>query len=227
MTERTTITRAQLAAMIDDTLLEPEVTDDDVARLAKEAEQFGTGAICISPSRLPLAEGVLAPGIRVVAVAGFPSGAHPVAVKVAEAAAVVAAGASEVDMTIDLGAAMDDRWEKVTAEVAAVRAAIGPSIVLKVIIETAVIGLDRIPPACHAAEAGGADFVKTSTGFHPAGGATVAAVAAIAAAVGGRLGVKAAGGIHTTEQALAMIAAGATRIGTSHTAAILNGAHDE
>jgi deoxyribose-phosphate aldolase len=227
MTEHTAITRARLARMIDDTLLEPEATDDDVARLAKEAEQLGAGAICISPSRLPLAQGVLAPWINVAAVVGFPSGAHPVAVKAAEAAAAVAAGASEIDMVIDLGAAMDNRWVKVTAEVAAVRAAVGPSVVLKVIIETALIGPDRIAPASHAAEAGDADFVKTSTGFHPAGGATVQAVEAIAAAVGGRLGVKAAGGIRTAGEALAMIAAGATRIGASHTAAILNGVHDE
>ena len=220
-------TRAELARIIDDTLLEPEATDEDVARLAKEAEQLGVGAICISPSRLPLDPGVLAPGIALVAVAGFPSGAHPAAVKVAEAAAAVAAGANEVDMVLDLGAAMDNRWVKVTAEVAAVRAAVGPSVVLKAIIETALIGPDRIAPASLAAEAGGADFIKTCTGFHPAGGATVQAVEAIAAAVGGRLGVKAAGGIHTTEEALAMIAAGATRIGTSHSAAILNGVHDE
>jgi deoxyribose-phosphate aldolase len=227
MTTDATVTRAELARIIDDTLLEPEATDDDVARLAKDAEQLGVGAICISPSRLPLAPGVLAPGIALVAVAGFPSGAHLAAVKVAEAAAAVAAGANEVDMVIDLGAAMDNRWEKVTAEVAAVRAAVGPSVVLKAIIETALIGPDRIAPASLAAEAGGADFIKTSTGFHPAGGATVPAVAAIAAAVGGRLRVKASGGIRTADEALAMIAAGATRIGTSHTAAILNGAHDE
>ena len=209
--------------MIDDTLLAPEATDDDVARLAKEAGQLGVGAICISPSRLPLAPGTLAPGIALAAVVGFPSGAHPAAVKAAEAAAAVAAGATEIDMVIDLGAAMDNRWAKVTAEVAAVRAAIGP-------VGDAEghhrdrahrSGPDR--PACQAAEAGGADFVKTSTGFHPAGGATVEAVAAMAAAVGGRLGVKASGGIRTTDEALAMIAAGATRIGTSHTAAILTG----
>jgi deoxyribose-phosphate aldolase len=227
MTEHTTISRAQLAGMIDDTLLEPEVTDDDVARLAEQAARLAVHAICISPSRLPLAPGLLAPGVGVVAVAGFPSGAHLASVKAAEAAAAVAAGATEIDMLNDLGLAMQDRWKPVTAEVAAVRAAIGPDVLLKVIIETAVIGKDRIAPACHAAEAGGADFVKTSTGFHPAGGATAAAVAAIAAATGGRLGVKAAGGIHTTAQALAMIAAGATRIGASHTTAILNGAHDE
>jgi deoxyribose-phosphate aldolase len=222
-----TVTRAQLARMIDDTLLEPEVTDDDVTRLAEDAGRLGAGAICISPSRLPVAPAALAPGTGVVAVIGFPSGAHLASVKAAEAAAAVAAGATQIDMVIDLGLAMEDRWKLVTAEIAAVRAAIGPDVTLKAIIETAAIGPDRIAPACHAAEAGGADFIKTSTGFHPDGGATVEAVAAIAAAVGGRLGVKAAGGIHTCAQALAMIAAGATRIGTSHTADILNGVHDE
>lgn len=218
-----TVTRAELARMIDHTLLVPEATDEDVTRLAKEADQLGVWAICISPSRLPIAQGVLDAGIATAAVAGFPSGAHQTAVKVAEATAAVAAGAKEIDMVIDLGAAMDNRWTEVTAEIAAVRAAIGPSVVLKAIIETALIGPDRIASACHAAEAGGANFVKTSTGFHPAGGASVEAVAAIAAAVGGRLGVKASGGIHTTDEALAMISAGATRIGASHTAAILDG----
>ena len=223
MTENATISRAALARMIDHTLLAPEATDDDVTRLAEEAGRLGVGAICVSPSRLPLVPGVLARGIAVAAVTGFPSGAHPVAVKAAEAAATVAAGASEIDMVIDLGAAMQDRWAQVTAEVAAVRAAIGPSVLLKVIIESAVIGPGRIAPACQAAEAGGADFVKTSTGFHKAGGATVEAVSAMAAAVGGRLGVKASGGIRTAGDALKMIAAGATRIGASSTAAILDG----
>jgi deoxyribose-phosphate aldolase len=223
MIDTASITRAELARMIDHTLLEPEATDADVVRLCREAGLLGVHSVCISPSRLPLAPGTLAPGIAVDAVVGFPSGAHPVAVKVAEAAAAVAAGASEVDMMIDLGHACADQWAPVVAEVAAVRAAIGPRVVLKVIIETAVIGPARIEPACRAAESGGADFVKTSTGFHPAGGATVEAVRAIAAVVGGRLGVKASGGIHTADAALAMIAAGATRIGASHTAAILDG----
>jgi deoxyribose-phosphate aldolase len=223
MTEHATLTRSALARMIDHTLLAPEATDDDVARLAEEAGRLGVGAICVSPSRLPIRPGPLAPGIAVAAVAGFPSGAHPAAVKAAEAAASVAAGATEVDMVIDLGAALAGRWTLVTAEIAAVRAAVGPSVLLKVIIESAVIGPERIAPACQAAEAGGADFVKTSTGFHKAGGATVAAVAAMASAVGGRLGVKASGGIRTADEALAMIAAGATRIGASATAAILDG----
>jgi deoxyribose-phosphate aldolase len=223
MTQSAALTRADVARMIDHTLLAPEATDDDVARLAAEAGRLGVGAICISPSRLPLPAGVLADGIALAAVTGFPSGAHPAAVKAAEAAAVVTAGATEVDMVIDLGAAFAGRWATVTAEVAAVRAAIGPSVLLKVIIESAAIGPDRIAPACQAAEAGGADFVKTSTGFHKAGGATVDAVAAMAAAVGGRLGVKASGGIRTAADALAMIEAGATRIGCSSSAAILDG----
>jgi deoxyribose-phosphate aldolase len=223
MIETVYMTRGDLARIIDHTLLTPEATDVDVFRHCQEAGLLGVGAVCISPSRLPLPPGVLAPEIAVDAVVGFPSGAHPPAVKAAEAAAAVAAGASEVDMVIDLGAACADRWAPVTAEVAAVRAAVGPRVVLKVIIETAVIGRARIGPACRAAESGGADFVKTSTGFHPAGGATVQAVKEIAAVVGGRLGVKAAGGIHTAGAALAMVAAGATRIGASSTAAILDG----
>ena len=226
MTKNAAMTRAELAHMIDHTLLAPEATDDDVARLGKEAGQLGVGAICVSPSRLPLAPGTLAQGIEVAAVTGFPSGAHLPSVKAAEAAAAVAAGATEIDMVIDLGFALTDRWKPVTSEVAAVRAAIGDDVVLKVILETAVIGPDRIVPACQAAEAGGADFVKTSTGFHPAGGATVEVVRAMADAVAGRLGVKAAGGIRTTADALAMIAAGATRIGASRTAAILTGLPD-
>jgi len=227
MTENVTITRAELARMIDDTLLTPEATDDDVTRLAQQASQLGVGAICVSPSRLPLAPGVLPPGTGVAAVVGFPSGAHLASVKAAEAAAAVAAGATQIDMVIDLGFALENNWKPVTAEIAAVRAAIGPDVTLKAILETAAIGLDRIGPACQAAEAGGADYVKTSTGFHKAGGATVEAVRAMAAAVGGRLGVKASGGIRTTADALAMIAAGATRIGASATAAILGGLPDE
>jgi deoxyribose-phosphate aldolase len=213
-------TRDQVAALVDHTLLKPEATAAEVAAVAAEAAELGVYAVCVSPSMVSVATGA---GVPVAAVAGFPSGKHLPELKGREAALAVAAGASEIDMVIDLGAALQERWALVTAEVAAVRAAIGPSVVLKVIIETAVIGLGRVPAACRAAEAGGADFVKTSTGFHKAGGATVEAVATMAAAVGGRLGVKASGGIRTADDALTMIAAGATRIGASATAAILDG----
>ncbi len=152
--ETAIMTRAELARIIDHTLLEPEATQTDIARHCREAGLLGVHAVCISPSRLPLAPGLLAPGIAVDSVVGFPSGAHLPQVKAAEAAAAVAAGANEVDMMIDLANALEDRWAPVTAEVAAVRAAIGPAVLLKVILETAVIGLARIEPACHAAETG-------------------------------------------------------------------------
>jgi len=156
-------------------------------------------------------------------VCGFPSGAHHAAVKAAEAAASVDQGAGEIDMVIDLGRARSGDWAGVEAEIAAVRAAAPAPVVLKVIIESAVLTDDEIVAACRASEAAGADFVKTSTGFHPAGGASVGAVELMARTVGGRLGVKASGGIRTTETALAMIAAGATRLGLSASAAVLAG----
>lgn len=214
--------RSAVAAMIDHTLLRPDATEAEVVALCREAGRLGVGAVCVSPSRLPLPGGALAPGIEVAAVVGFPSGAHRPATKAAEAALAVTEGATEVDMVIDLGAATNGWWAAVEAEVRAVRAATGPAL-LKVIVESAVLGLDALPAACAAAEAGGADFVKTSTGFSPAGGATVEAVRAMRVSVGDRLGVKASGGVRTADAALEMIAAGATRLGTSSSAAILDG----
>ena len=154
---------------------------------------------------------------------GFPSGAHPSEVKAVEAADSVAQGADEVDMVINLGLAMDGDWDGVQEDIEAVRAACPEPTVLKVIIESAALDDEQIVAACRAAEAAGADFVKTSTGFHPAGGASVEAVRLMAETVGGRLGVKASGGIRTTEAALAMIDAGATRLGLSGTASVLEG----
>lgn len=216
-----TYSRAEVAARIDHTLLKPAATAADVAALCAEAAELGVLAVCVSPSRLPLP--TPAPGLVVAAVCGFPSGAHLPAVKAAEAAAAVAAGAGEIDMVIDQGLAAAGRWGAVEADIAAVRAAVPAPVVLKVILETAVLEPAGIAAACAAAEAAGADFVKTSTGFSPAGGATVDAVRQLAAAVGGRLGVKASGGIRTAADAVAMLDAGATRLGCSSTAAILAG----
>jgi deoxyribose-phosphate aldolase len=218
--------RADLAAMIDHTLLRPDATDADVAGLCGEANDLGVAAVCVSPSRLPLPDGAVAPGIAVAAVCGFPSGAHRPALKAAEAAAAVDAGATEIDVVIDLGLAAAGDWAGIEAELTLVRGAVPSPVVLKVIIESALLDtLDRaaIEAACRAAEAAGADFVKTSTGYHPAGGATTDAVARMAAAVGGRLGVKASGGIRTAADAVAMVDAGATRLGCSATRAILDG----
>jgi deoxyribose-phosphate aldolase len=226
MADPAELDRAGLAALIDHTLLAPTATADMVAGLCREAAHLAVAAVCVSPSRLPVPRDVLPTSIGVAAVVGFPSGAHRADVKAAEAAGAVADGATEVDMVIDLGLARDGQWDGVQAEVAAVRAAAPAPVVLKVIIESAALvelADDAIEEACRAAERAGADFVKTSTGFHPAGGASVEAVARMRAAVGDRLGVKASGGIRDAETALAMVAAGASRLGCSATADILAG----
>ncbi|AEI13010.1 deoxyribose-phosphate aldolase [Cellulomonas gilvus] len=211
---------AALAKFVDHTLLKPEATRADVEALVAEAAELGTYSICISPSFLPVE---VPAGLEVATVCGFPSGKHHSDVKAAEAARSVADGATEVDMVIDVGAAKEGRFADVQADIAAVRAAVPAPTVLKVIIESAALSDHEIVEVCRAAAAAGADFVKTSTGFHPAGGATVHAVRIMADTVGGRLGVKASGGIRTSADALAMIAAGATRLGLSGTAAVLAG----
>lgn len=213
-------TTTSLAGVIDHTLLAPTATPDDVAAHVAAAREMGVLAICVSPSMLPLT--VDTGDLVVATVCGFPSGKHHSAVKAAEAARAVADGADEVDMVIDVGMAKAGRFDAVRADVAAVRAAV-PGAVLKVIVESAALTDDELVAACQAAEAAGADFVKTSTGFHPAGGATVHAVELMARTVGGRLGVKASGGIRTRAQAEEMLRAGATRLGLSSTAAVLTG----
>ena len=214
--------RATLASYIDHTLLRPEATPADIVALCTEANSLGVMAVCVSPSRLPLPPGLLDPSIAIAAVCGFPSGAHHPHVKAVEAAASVRDGAVEIDMVIDLGRALDGDWSAVEHDIAEVRRAVDGATVLKVIIESGALDDDGIVAACRASEDAGADFVKTTTGFHPSGGATVEAVRLMAGTVGGRLGVKASGGIRTAEQALAMIDAGATRIGCSSSRAILD-----
>ncbi|OBJ22141.1 deoxyribose-phosphate aldolase [Mycobacterium sp. 1245801.1] len=217
--------RAQLAAFVDHTLLKPEATDADVAALVAEAGELGVYAVCVSPSMVPVAVRA-GTGLPVAAVAGFPSGKHLPAVKAHEAALAVAAGATEVDMVIDVGAALSGDIDAVRSDVRAVRGAIGGA-VLKVIVESAALlalaDEATLVRVCRAAEEAGADFVKTSTGFHPTGGASVRAVALMAETVGGRLGVKASGGIRSAADALAMLDAGATRLGLSGTRAVLDG----
>jgi deoxyribose-phosphate aldolase len=217
------LTRNELAGLVDHTLLKPEATAADVAAVAAEAAELGAYTVCVSPSMVPIAAEA---GIRVATVAGFPSGKHLSVVKAQEAALAVDAGASEIDMVIDIGAALASELAAVRSDVAAVRAAV-PAAVLKVIVESEVLltlrDADVLVRVCRAAEDAGADFVKTSTGFHPAGGASVRAVALMADAVGGRLGIKASGGIRTAADALAMLEAGATRLGLSATRAVLDG----
>lgn len=213
-------TPADIAKLIDHTLLKPEATHADVEALILEAAELGTYSVCVSPSMLP----VNAPAeLKITVVCGFPSGKHLSSIKAAEASAAVAAGADEVDMVIDVGAAKEKRFTDVEADVAAVRAAVPAPTVLKVIIESAALDDDEIVGVCQAAVRASADFVKTSTGFHPAGGATVHAVELMRQTVGLDVGVKASGGVRTMEQAEQMIAAGATRLGVSGSRALLAG----
>lgn len=215
-------TRSDVAQMIDHTLLKPESTDQDVRALIAQAQELGTYSVCVSSSMLPID----APeGLHVACVCGFPSGAHKAEVKAAEAAQAVRDGADEIDMVVNLALVKQADWDGVRADIAAVRAAC-PDSVLKVIIESAVLTDEEIVETCKQAEAAGADFVKTSTGFHPSGGASVHAVELMRQTVGDRLGVKASGGIRDAQSALAMIEAGASRLGLSSSAAVLDGLDD-
>lgn len=212
-----------LAALIDHTLLKPEATRDDVLALITEAAELGTYSVCVSPSFLPLE---VPASLKLAVVCGFPSGKHHASVKAAEARLAAEQGADEIDMVIDIGQAIEGRYDAVEAEIRAVREA-APQVLLKVILETAALSDDAIVACCQAAEAAGANFVKTSTGFHPAGGASEHAVALMRATVGDRLGVKASGGIRTKDDAERMVAAGANRLGVSATAALLAGVAGE
>ncbi|SQG65216.1 Deoxyribose-phosphate aldolase [Corynebacterium renale] len=213
------LNRSDVAYMIDHTLLTPEATGADVDKLIEEAAELGTYSVCVSPSRLPIE---VPEKLHVAAVCGFPSGAVATEVKAAEAARAVADGADEIDMVINLGLVKEGKWDAVAADIQAVKEAVGDK-VLKVILETAVLNDDEIVAACEASEKAGADFVKTSTGFHPAGGASTHAVELMRKTVGDRLGVKASGGIRDAETATAMIAAGANRLGLSSSAKVLEG----
>ena len=221
--DSTPITTEQLARYFDHTLLKPEATAADVATLITEADDLWAYSVCVSPSMLPL-ELPQGSSLKIAVVCGFPSGKHHSSIKAAEAALSVEQGADEVDMVIDIGAAKAGAFDRVEADIAAVRAVIPAPRILKVIIESAALTDDEIVSACLAAQNAGADFVKTSTGFHPSGGTTVHAVRLMAETVGARLGVKASGGIRSYDDAVAMIEAGATRLGVSSSRQVLSGA---
>ncbi|HSP53642.1 MAG TPA: deoxyribose-phosphate aldolase [Cryobacterium sp.] len=223
MTSTSSLDAVSVARFIDHTLLKPEATAADVTELIAEAVELGAYSICVSPSMLPLRIPAGA-DLKVAVVCGFPSGKHQSSIKAAEAALAIEQGADEVDMVIDIGAAKAGRFADVQADIAAVRAGIPAPGVLKVIIESAALTDAEIVGACQAAVAAGADVVKTSTGFPPAGGATVHAVRLMKQTVGDRAEVKASGGVRSFDDALAMIEAGATRLGVSGSAALLSGA---
>jgi len=219
-------TRDVVAQMVDHTLLKPEATDADVALLVEEATKLGVYAVCVSPSMLSAAVRSATSGVLIASVVGFPSGKHMSEIKAREAALAVAAGADEIDMVIDVGAAVRGDFAAVRSDIVAVRAAV-PDSVLKVIVESAALldlaGEQTLVNVCLAAAEADAEFVKTSTGFHPAGGASVRAVEIMVSTVGPTVEVKASGGIRTSADAVAMLDAGATRLGLSGTRAVLDG----
>lgn len=213
--------RPTLARLIDHTLLRPEATAAEVAAHAREGRALGVAAVCVHGAFTPLVRAQLAgSAVRTCTVVGFPHGAMARAAKAAEARLAVADGAEELDMVMALGAALAGDWDRVQDDVAGVVEA-ASGVPVKVIVEAALLDPEALGRACLAAEAAGAAWVKTSTGFHAAGGAREEDVRRMRRAVGGRLGVKASGGIRSYAMACAMLAAGATRLGTSGTAAIL------
>jgi deoxyribose-phosphate aldolase len=213
----------KLQDYIDHTLLKSEATRADVERLCAEAEEFGFFAVCVYGSWVSECRNLLREvDTKVVSVAGFPAGANTPQAKAAEVSQLVELGAEEIDVVAPIGRILMGDWSYVAEDVdAVVQAAAGRTV--KVILETAVLTPGHIVEASSAAVACGAGFVKTSTGHHAAGGATVEAVQLIRRTVGDVIGVKAAGGIRDRETALRMMEAGATRIGTSSGVSIVIG----
>ncbi len=210
----------ELAAMIDHTLLKPEATRSEIEKLCAEGEEYGFASVCVQPFRVALAASLVRK-TKICTVIGFPLGANRAEVKALETIRAVADGAHEIDMVMNLGAFKEGNFAAVENDISSVVKAAKGSLV-KVILETCYLSPDEIASACAISEIAGADFVKTSTGFAK-GGATVEAIQAMHGAVGGRLGIKASGGIRDLKTAQALIAAGATRLGTSQSVALVSG----
>jgi len=216
-------TIAEVARTLDHAVLKPQQTDADLAAAAAMCRERGVGCLCVRSSDVQRATSLLADSNVVVAsVIGFPHGGFLPAVKAAEAAQAIADGATELDMVMQIGAFLSGRHEDVQADIAAVVAAAKPAgVIVKVIFETCFLTADQTATACRLAEAAGADFVKTSTGFGSAG-ATREAVAVMLKTVGDRLGVKASGGIRDWQTCVNYLNMGCRRIGVGDAAAILD-----
>lgn len=213
-----------LAQFIDHTLLKPEAGEDDIQNVCSEAAEYGFKSVCVNPVWVKTVKTALrGSGVLTCSVVGFPLGATPTDVKVFEARGAVLDGADEVDMVINIASARAGDKGALVEDITAVAEAVhAGGAILKVIIETALLTDDQKVLACQASVEAGADFVKTSTGFN-GGGATAEDVALMRRTVGPDLGVKASGGVRSREDAQAMIAAGATRIGASSGIAIVKG----
>ncbi len=223
MTMTKEITTAQLAKYLDHTNLKPEATEASIRQTCEEAIKYNTASVCINSHWIPLATELLKDTtVNPITVVGFPLGATNTETKVYEAITAIDDGAEEIDMVLNVGELIGGNLDYVTADIQAVAEAVhAKHKMLKVIFETSLLNDEQIVNACHASEAAGADYVKTSTGFSTEG-ATLHNVALMRKTVGNKLGVKASGGIHSREEALAMIEAGASRLGVSATVKILS-----
>lgn len=219
--ERTNLTREQLASYIDHTLLKPDASLPQIKKICEEAKTYHFASVCVNSYWIPTVAAELAgTDIAPCSVIGFPLGAGLSSSKAAEAKDAIAAGAKEIDMVINVGAIKSGDWDGVKKDIEAVNAVKGGA-KLKVIIETCLLTDEEKVKACQASMEAGADFVKTSTGFST-GGAKAKDVALMKKSAGG-LKVKASGGIHSYEEAMEMIEAGADRIGASAGIAIISG----
>ena len=201
--------------LIDHTLLKQDATPEQIMKLCFEAKEYDFMSVCVNPAYVPLAHELLKDSdVKVCTVIGFPLGMNLTKTKVEEAMLAVSQGADEVDMVINVGMLKSENDEYVENEIRLIKESINGKL-LKVIIETCLLTDEEKVRACLAAKRAGADFVKTSTGFST-GGATVHDVALMRQTVGNEMGVKASGGVRTHEDLLAMVEAGANRIGTSN-----------
>lgn len=218
-----TLTRAQLAKTIDHSLLRPELTDEEVVAGCELARRYGVASVCVKPGHVRLAAELLAGSdVLVSTVVGFPHGSSTTGTKLAEAREALADGAVELDMVLNIGALRSGRHNEVRDEIRGVcDLAHAAGAKVKVILENAYLSDEQKVAACRLCEEAGADWVKTSTGFAPAG-ATLADVRLMRASVSERVEVKAAHGVRTLAAALEMIDAGVTRIGATATATMLD-----
>lgn len=219
----TELNSSTIASMIDHTLLKAEATTNELIKHCKDARDFKFYSVCVNPSNIKIAKQLLeGSGVKTITVVGFPLGANLSETKAAETKHAIAAGADEIDMVINIAAVKMADWKIVESDIFSVVVQAG-NIPVKVILETAILTTDEIEKACTCAENAGAKFVKTSTGFHPAGGATLQAISIMRRSVSPGIGVKASGGIRSFDDAKKAIEAGANRLGTSASVMICKG----
>jgi deoxyribose-phosphate aldolase len=218
---------ASLAKYVDHTILKPDASEDQVRKVCDEAKKYHFASVCVNPSYIKLvAEQLAGSGVAPCVVVGFPLGATTPEVKAEETNNVIMNGAKEVDMVINVGAVKSGNWTLVKRDIEAVVAAAKGRALVKVIIETCLLTDEEKVKACTVSKLAGADFVKTSTGFST-GGATVEDVRLMRQTVGPVIGVKASGGVRDYDSAVAMIKAGATRLGTSNGVKIVSGSGEK